>query len=99
MLLFQFLGMRITNTFYRKINQLINSQRRCYCVGNEHISIFSGEDIAIKHHLKEIVTKDFTLVQNFINTNEESSLMQEIEKSFRRTKYQYDHWDGVSVKK
>ena len=43
----------------------------------------------------ELVT-DLLLYDDFINLQEQDSLMREIDRSFRRTKYQYDHWDGVS---
>lgn len=35
------------------------------------------------------------LVEQFITQEEEDSLMGEVEKSLRRSRYQYEHWDGV----
>lgn len=48
-------------------------------------------------YLQQVLAEDFQLKTDFINKDEEESLMQEIEKAFRRTKYQYDHWDGVCL--
>ena len=45
--------------------------------------------------LIDVVNKDFSLLKNFITPEEETDLLQEVEKSFRRTRYEYDHWDGV----
>ena len=36
-----------------------------------------------------------TLMEQFITQEEEDSLMGEVEKSLRRSRYQYEHWDGV----
>lgn len=39
---------------------------------------------------------DIIIKENFVNEEEEASLLNEINKSFRRTRYEYSHWDGVS---
>lgn len=38
-----------------------------------------------------------TLVDQFITQEEEDSLMGEVAKALRRSRYQYEHWDGVRV--
>lgn len=45
--------------------------------------------------VKKCVTTDLLLYENFINPTQHETLMKEVDRSFRRTKYQYDHWDGA----
>lgn len=40
---------------------------------------------------------DFAIIPNFITEKEESSLLKEIEKTWKRVKYEYSHWDNVST--
>ena len=64
---------------------------------NENVAVFinkNNSDISEKM-LIDVVNKDFSLLKNFITPEEETDLLQEVEKSFRRTRYEYDHWDGV----
>lgn len=52
----------------------------------------------------ESVTKDWRvelyrtmkILPNFINEQEESILMQEIDPYMKRLRYEYSHWDNVS---
>ena len=46
--------------------------------------------------VRSALVTDLLLYDDFVNQQEHDSLMKEIDRSFRRTKYQYDHWDGVS---
>ena len=41
---------------------------------------------------------DFAVIPDFISSEDEQSLMNDISRSFRGKKYQFDHWDGVSYK-
>ena len=47
--------------------------------------------------LQNIIDENFDLYIDIISNQECDSLMREVDKSFRRTKYEYDHWDGVST--
>lgn len=47
--------------------------------------------------LEQIIDENFDLYIDIISNQECDSLMREVDKSFRRTKYEYDHWDGVSA--
>ena len=38
----------------------------------------------------------FRVLPDFVSTSEEQSLLKEVARALRRSKYQYDHWDGVS---
>lgn len=46
-------------------------------------------------NFKQLLLKDFILVEDFVSENEENLLLQEVEKALKRLKYEYDHWDGV----
>lgn len=37
----------------------------------------------------------FVVIPNFISLEEEESLLQDIRRTLRGKRYQYDHWDGV----
>ena len=37
----------------------------------------------------------FSVIPNFISSEEEEQLLVDIDRSLRGKKYQYDHWDGV----
>jgi len=39
----------------------------------------------------------FTIVPDVVSVDEESQLIDEIEKSLKRLRYQHDHWDDVSI--
>jgi len=47
--------------------------------------------------VEDVMSNDFGLYLRFINVNDEKELMKDVEKSFRRTKYEYNHWDGAIV--
>ena len=36
----------------------------------------------------------FRVLPDFVSTSEEQSLLKEVARALRRSKYQYDHWDG-----
>ena len=44
--------------------------------------------------LKDV--EDLNVTPDFVSFEEEAKLMKEVEFAFRRTKYDYAHWDGVS---
>jgi len=39
----------------------------------------------------------FTIIPDIVSIDEESRLIDEIEKSLKRLRYQHDHWDDVSI--
>ncbi len=41
--------------------------------------------------------RHFKVIPEFISSSEEQSVLKEVARAFRRKKYQYDHWDGVSI--
>ena len=40
----------------------------------------------------------FRVVPGFVTSAEEQSVVMEVARAMRGRKYQYDHWDGVSLK-
>lgn len=49
-----------------------------------------------REFVEDVMSNDFGLYLKFINVNDEEELMKDVAKSFRRTKYEYNHWDGVN---
>ena len=47
--------------------------------------------------LQNIIEENFDLYIDIISNQECDVLMREVDKLFQRTKYEYDHWDGVST--
>lgn len=45
--------------------------------------------------IKQKFNSSFTIMPNVISDDEELRLTNEIEKSLKRLRYQYDHWDNV----
>ena len=46
--------------------------------------------------MRQMLEKDFQIHKDFINAEEEKNLLEELELKFKRSRYQYDHWDDVS---
>ena len=44
-------------------------------------------------------SRDITVIPDFVSEEEEQSLLQDIGRTLRGKRYQYDHWDGVRSKK
>lgn len=45
--------------------------------------------------MKEMFQKNMEVHPDFITPEEEKSLMDELEPKFKRSRYQFDHWDDV----
>lgn len=45
--------------------------------------------------IKEKLQLDMQIHQDFISLAEEENLLEELELKFKRSRYQYDHWDDV----
>ena len=48
--------------------------------------------------IKSNFLNDFAYVPNFITSDEESSLVSELQTYLDRRKYEFNHWDDVSLK-
>lgn len=44
------------------------------------------------------VARDMQVFPEFVSEPEEASLMEELEPVLRRMRYEFDHWDDVSIK-
>ncbi|XP_072024484.1 alpha-ketoglutarate-dependent dioxygenase alkB homolog 7, mitochondrial-like isoform X2 [Amphiura filiformis] len=44
---------------------------------------------------EDVVTKNFKVIKNFINEEEEKSMLKEAETYLKRLRYEYDHWDNA----
>ena len=47
--------------------------------------------------LKEIISRDMIVKTDFLTENEEESLISEVNKYMKRLRYEFDHWDNVSL--
>ena len=47
--------------------------------------------------MQDLVVGNLEVCGNFISEEEQTLLLKEIEPYLKRQKYQYDHWDNVSV--
>jgi len=47
---------------------------------------------------RQMLVKDFQVHKDFISAEEENNILGELELKFKRSRYQYDHWDDVSPK-
>lgn len=45
---------------------------------------------------KNVMVRDMTVIEDFLNEDEERSLHEEVEPYMRRLRYEFDHWDDVS---
>jgi len=55
----------------------------------------TSSDTDLLEEVKHIFLSDLLLFDEFVSPEEETMLMKEVKKGFRRSKYQYDHWDGA----
>ena len=59
--------------------------------------ITDGCSIEELENVQDLVDGNLEVRENFISEEEESLLLKEVEPYLKRQKYQYDHWDDVSV--
>ena len=45
----------------------------------------------------EKLSHDMQIHRDFVSADEENELLKEVELKFKRSKYQFDHWDDVSL--
>ena len=72
--------------------RLCSSIQEC----TESISSETEKHILCSKTAQDVVKSGKLLVRDeFVSKEEEEELVKEVELSFRRMKYEYDHWDGV----
>lgn len=47
---------------------------------------------------QKVFDSSFSIIPGIISVDQESQLIDEIEKSLKRLRYQHDHWDDVNKK-
>ena len=60
--------------------------------------VVNTDQASCEHRVEDVrrsLRTDLALFPDFLTQSEHDVMMLEIDRSFRRTKYQYDHWDGV----
>lgn len=86
----------VNNQFRRSVKFESCNQKHFSTLIDGNVKIFHARNGCVgEKEIEETMKKDFVLLKEFITIEEESNLMLEIEKSFRRTKYEYDHWDNA----
>lgn len=87
---------------------MCRNRQNGYCFG--HVAEFSSatthhnSDFAVPDHadpksfanLGQLLQTDMVVLEDFINEEEETQLLQEIEPYMARLRYEYSHWDDVS---
>lgn len=74
----------------------IFSRKLCYTASEGSSSLFLEFSPACDSKMRDMLKKDMQVHLDFITPEEEKSLMDELEPKFRRTRYQFDHWDDVN---
>ena len=59
--------------------------------------ITDGCSIEELEKVQDLVSGNLEIRENFVSEEEEGLLLKEVEPYLKRQKYQYDHWDDVSV--
>lgn len=63
-------------------------------------NIQNKDDIFAFHHqwpadVRDDFQQNMIVIENFVTETEETALCEEVQKSMRRMRYQYDHWDDA----
>lgn len=59
--------------------------------------ITDGCSIEELEKVQDLVSGNLEIRENFVSEEEEGLLLKEVEPYLKRQKYQYDHWDDVSI--
>jgi len=86
---------KLFSTSFSSIEHISNSNDK-----SEYVRYKFQNEIKIKN-LVDIKRQQFdslfTIIPDIVSVDEESQLIEEIEKSLKRLHYQHDHWDNVSI--
>ena len=75
--------------------RLLHLSQRAQTLSSKKLFVTTNHCLEFSSTAKEDFN-DIIIKENFVNEEEEVSLLNEVNKSFRRTRYEYSHWDGVS---
>lgn len=59
--------------------------------------ITDGCSIEELEKVQDLVSGNLEIRENYVSEEEEGLLLKEVEPYLKRQKYQYDHWDDVSI--
>lgn len=59
--------------------------------------ITDGCSIEELEKVQDLVSGNLEIRENFVSEEEEGLLLKEVEPYLKRQKFQYDHWDDVSI--
>lgn len=78
-------------------SQLILRSQRTFSIVQE-TSLHSIEYLdASDRDVYDILAKDMTVQKDFLSEEEELSLLNEVDIYMKRLRYEFDHWDNVSI--
>lgn len=77
-----------TNSYCNRIDRTIA------ILGSSSLIMFNGQWPAIE---SELLLADMRIIPNFVTTVEEESFMKELEPYLKRMRYEFDHWDDVTM--
>lgn len=86
---------KLFSTSFSSIEHIVNSVDKC-----EYVRYKFPNEIKIKNVVdtkRQQFNSSFTIIPDIVSVDEESRLIDEIEKSLKRLRYQHDHWDDVSI--
>lgn len=81
---------------------LMSLHHRCYSSETQFANSIQNKmnDLFVFHHewpdgVRTDLLQDMIVIENFVTEIEEQRLCAEAEKSMKRMRYQYDHWDNA----
>ena len=97
--------MKLLKSVLTQINSLnISKYRRCQSSTNSTIRVTGSVFSQLEHYVdgssRDLIQRLSTQVEvrtQFISKEEECALFQELEPGLKRKRYQFDHWDDVSL--
>ncbi|XP_025207506.1 alpha-ketoglutarate-dependent dioxygenase alkB homolog 7, mitochondrial [Melanaphis sacchari] len=84
---------KLLSTSFSSTEYILNSVDK-----NEYIKYKFPNEIKIKNLVdikRQQFDSSFTIIPDIVSVDEESRLINEIEKSLKRLRYQHDHWDDA----
>uniref|UniRef100_A0A2S2NLJ5 Putative alpha-ketoglutarate-dependent dioxygenase ABH7 n=1 Tax=Schizaphis graminum TaxID=13262 RepID=A0A2S2NLJ5_SCHGA len=84
---------KLFSTSFSSIEHILNSIDK-----SEYVRYKFPNEIKIKNVVdtkRQQFDSSFTIIPDIVSVDEESQLIDEIEKSLKRLRYQHDHWDDA----
>ena len=87
----------INAKFFRYFTRYLSSTAANLKEENRICFVTDGCSTEELETVQDLVVGNLEVCGNFISEEEQTLLLKEIEPYLKRQKYQYDHWDNVSV--